>query len=264
MKESEFIKNYKPSDFDRPSVTVDTVVFGLSRTESGNYRKLDEQRLSVLLVKRDNHPFQGKWALPGGFVAMTETLEDTACRVLQTKAGLQGIYLEQLYTYGAVDRDPRMRILSSAYVALVDRGQYKPTQAQAAWFEVSFDEEKLLLSGVEEIKISLKQEIKRNGKLKLLSYTADDNHLAFDHAQIVADSLLRIRNKVEYTDIAFNLVPDEFTISELQQVYEIILGTELIPAAFRRKIADSIEETGNVQQDKGHRPSKLYRYKAAL
>lgn len=259
MKESEFIKNYNPSDFDRPSVTVDTVVFGLSRMDSGNYRKLDEQRLSVLLVKREAHPCKGKWALPGGFVAMDETLEDTAYRVLQTKAGLRGLYLEQLYTYGALERDPRMRILSVAYVALVDREQYQAEHA--VWFDVSIDAGALLLTGPEVIRIPLTEDIKRNGKLNILNYSADSSFLAFDHAQIIVDGLLRIRNKVEYTNIAFNLVTDEFTISELQQVYEVILGAELIPAAFRRKIAGNIEETGSIQQDKGHRPSKLYRYK---
>ncbi|MDR2869809.1 MAG: hypothetical protein LBV04_05100 [Deferribacteraceae bacterium] len=269
MDYNDFLADYNPSDYDRPSVAVDTVVFGISKTSGDNYRKLDAQQLSVLLVKRREHPFIDALALPGGFVAIDEALDAAACRVLHAKAGLQGIYLEQLYTYGELERDPRMRILSSAHVALVDRAQFQSTQLIAAWYNVSLaisvDNPCLTLNGDnQQLSIPLKADVHTNGKLQMMRYIADSGYVAFDHAQIIVDSLLRLRNKVDYTDIAFNLVSDEFTISELQQVYETILGETLLPAAFRRKIAGKIEETGGIQQEKGHRPSKLYRYRGNL
>ncbi len=224
--EQNFLDHYDPKAFAPMAVTVDTVVFGITKRTSGNYRKLDNQKLNILLVKRDNYPFKGCYSLPGGFVWQDETLEQTASRVLKSKTGLKHIFCEQLYTFGAVDRDPRMRVVSCAYIALIDTEMAKINGAE--WFSM---EEIASLS------------------------------LAFDHNNLIEEALKRLRGKINYTDIIFHMMPKRFTISELQEVYEIILGKKLLPAAFRRFISDRIQETDEFTKDAGHRPSRFYKVK---
>ena len=121
--EQEFLKNYNPSDFDRLSVTADILVVSVSSEEVDNYRKTDKKKMSILLVKRDNYPFKDKWCLPGGFIKIDEDLDDAPKRILKKETNVDNIYLEQLYTFGTVDRDPRMRIVSTSYIALVDKNK---------------------------------------------------------------------------------------------------------------------------------------------
>lgn len=172
-------------------------------------------------------------ALPGVFVGVNESFEEAVRRGLYEKAGLEDIYFEQLYTWGKVDRDPRMRIISVSYMALVPIGKlnfYKNDKIDARLYSV---------------KELLKEESK----------------LAFDHKNMIKYGRERLKGKVEYTTIAFNLLPNEFTLPKLQKVYEILLDKSLYKANFRKKVANLIEETDEFTKGEAHRPSKIYRLK---
>jgi 8-oxo-dGTP diphosphatase len=207
-------------DYPRPALTVDCVVFGL-----------DEEDLKVLLIRRDLEPFQGRWALPGGFVHMDESLDDAARRELQEEAAIRPLLLEQLYTFGAPARDPRGRVVSVAYFALVklsDHRVHAATDArEAAWFSVW-----------------------------------DMPRLAFDHADIAATALQRLKGKVRYQPLGFELLPPKFTLTQLQRLYEKILERELDKRNFRKKLLAMglLEELDEVEQDVSHRAARLYRF----
>jgi 8-oxo-dGTP diphosphatase len=207
-------------EYARPALTVDAVVFGL-----------DDEDLKVLLVRRDIEPFKGKWALPGGFVRVGETLEDAVRRELREETGVAEVFLEQLYTFGAIDRDPRERVVTVAYYALVklsDHRIHAATDAcDAAWFAVS-----------------------------------EARGLAFDHERILATALERLKNKVRYQPIGFELLPPQFTLSQLQRLYETILETPLDKRNFRKKILsmDFIVALDEVEKDVAHRAARLYRF----
>jgi ADP-ribose pyrophosphatase YjhB (NUDIX family) len=240
--EAEFLAAYDPGEFDRPSVTSDILIFSVSSESGENWRRAEKKKFSVLLVRRDQFPYIGKWNLPGGFVGMDETTEAAARRVLLAEAGLKDIYTEQLYTFDDPKRDPRMRVISVAFMALVDKDQLKYSeQREADFFDIQSDGDRLVLT---------------NGFARLT-----DKDLAFDHAEIIRYGIARLRSKIEYTDIVFNMMPREFALGELQQVYEVILGKKLLAAAFRRIIADKVVATGKMRTGHGHRPSQLFRYK---
>src|SRR5918911_121732 len=181
----ENAENYNPSRYERPSVTVDVVIF-----------TLQERELHVLLVKRKHWPFEGRWALPGGFVQMDESLEQAARRELEEETGVRDIYMEQLYTFGDPQRDPRTRVISVAYIALVRADlqtlRVSDESTDVRWFPVR----------------------------------ALPGPLAFDHDHILETALDRLRSKLEYTTLAFQLLPEYFSILELKQIYERILGEE--------------------------------------
>ncbi|MEK3904465.1 MULTISPECIES: NUDIX hydrolase [unclassified Paenibacillus] len=283
LNEEQFLKNYNAGNYERPSVTVDMLIFTVMEQEQDNYRKLAEKSLQLLLIQRGEHPFLGQWALPGGFVGISESVEEAARRELYSETNIDNIYMEQLYTWGDVDRDPRMRVISCSYMALVDRMaldvQAGDDAAAAAWFNVSYHiletrrevlEQDIRQETLVEIILENEQE-KLSGVVKLTETI--QGHVrqvsreivrsagfSFDHLLMVQYAIERLRGKAEYTDIIFNLMPPLFTLSELQRVYEIILGKELLAAAFRRKIAERVIETDQSTRDAGHRPSKLYRY----
>ena len=208
--------------YPRPALTVDVVIFTLQNRE-----------LAVLLIQRAQEPYAGMWALPGGFVQVEESLEEAALRELKEETGLEGeFYLEQLYTYGAPQRDPRERVVTVAYFALIprDRPIHESASSDAAaarWFPVD----------------ALPP-------------------LAFDHEEIIRYALRRLRYKLEYTAVGFELLPELFTLSELQRTYEIILGEKLDKRNFRRRIlqAGVIEGTEHLRTGSG-RPARLYRYR---
>lgn len=207
-------------DYPRPALTVDAVVFGL-----------DEEDLKVLLIQRDLPPFAGRWALPGGFVRMDENLEDAVQRELQEEAGLHDVFLEQLYTFGAPDRDPRGRVVSVAHYALVrlqDHAVRAATDARnAAWFSLD-----------------------------------DLPPLAFDHDRIVQMAHQRLRSKLRYQPIGFELLPEKFPLRELQRLYELVLDRPLDKRNFRKKILAMgvLKELKEVEQDVSHRAARLYRF----
>ncbi len=212
---------------DRPALTADVVAFSLRDVA----REPGRQALHVLLIQRGAPPFKGRWALPGGFVQTGESLEQAARRELSEETGMRGLYLEQLYTFGDPKRDPRGWTVTVAYVALVPEtvsAHAGDDAAAAHWFPVQ----------------------------ALPS-------LAFDHADIVQYALQRLRNKLEYTAVGFELLPDEFTLSELQTAYEIVLGETLDKRNFRRRIAeaDVLEELPRYKSEGQGRPARLHRYR---
>lgn len=218
---AEHAENYDPARYERPSVTVDVVIF-----------TLQERELHVLLVKRKHWPFEGRWAIPGGFVNMNESLELAARRELEEETGIRDIYLEQLYTFGEPKRDPRTRVISVAYIALV-----------------SADTQTLRVS-------------EESTDVRWFPVRALPGPLAFDHDTILAAGLDRLRSKLEYTTLAFQLLPEVFSILELKHIYEQILGEELDKGNFYRKIKDSnvLEDTGLRREGRG-RPTTLYRFR---
>lgn len=267
--EEEFLKNYNKNDFDLLSVTTDILVLSISNEENENYRKTTKKHMSVLLVKRDNYPFKDKWCLPGGFVGIDEDLEDSPKRILKKETNLENIYLEQLYTFGSVKRDPRMRVLSTSYMALVDKNLLNNNLApNASWFNIKYFDDNdsvlvLLDNGNEQLKFKLKK-ILREKTSDSYSYIIEENNdVAFDHALIIYTGIERLKNKISYTDIAFNLMPEYFTLGDLQQVYEVILNKELLDPAFRRIIANKVVKTDKVKKGEGHRPSVLFKYKSS-
>ena len=264
--EAEFLKNYDASKFDKISATTDILIFSVASSKQENYRKLNNKHFSVLLVKRNRYPFKDMWCLPGGFIGIDETSEEAAKRVLEREPNLHNIYLEQLYTFDDVKRDPRMRIISISYVALVDKNRLDDTLYEnASWFnmDIEEDENKIkvnLDNGEENFDIVIKKTLKEMTTDRY-KYTVEKNDkIAFDHPLTIVSGISRIKNKLEYTDIAFNLMPEYFTLGELQQVYEVILGKKLLDPAFRRIIASKVEATDKTRVDGGHRPSKLFRY----
>ncbi len=207
-------------EYPRPAVSTDCVVFGL-----------DEDDLKVLLIERAAPPFKNCWALPGGFLELDEDIETAARRELEEETGLRNVYLEQLYTFGSVNRDPRTRVITVAYFALVNRSRHQAIAASDAanveWFSV-FKPPKL----------------------------------AFDHKNIVAVAYDRIKSKVRYQPLGFELLPRKFTLRQLQNMYEVILDRKLDKRNFRKKILgmDIIVELDEFESDVAHRAARLYRF----
>ena len=266
--EEEFLKDYDPTKFDRLSITTDILIFSVSDGVQENYRKLNKKYFSVLLVKRDNYPFKDKWCLPGGFVRIDEDIEDAAPRILKDEANIENIYLEQLYTYGSPNRDPRMRVISTSYMALIDKNKLDTKITKnASWFNVMVLEDEKFIdvtldNGEETIKFKIKKTLKEKTTDRYKFEIVENDKLAFDHPLVIAAGISRLKNKLEYTDIVFNMMPEYFTLGELQQVYELILGKKLLDPAFRRIIADKVEKTDKMKTGGGHRPSVLFRYKS--
>lgn len=261
MTEAQYLEGYDANQFYRFSVAADIVAFSVSEEVRSNYRKLPEKKLRILMIKRGEYPFKGEWALPGGFVREDETTEETARRELEEETGVKEIYMEQLYTFSEPNRDPRTRVISTAYIALLNTNpKLRATEdaVDAAWFEVSYEK----VEG-KKYKLTLIHEDERLGMESLEAEIEGERFItrgiAFDHAKIIAFAIERLRGKIDYTDIALNLVPDRFTLASLQQVYEIILDKKLLVANFRRKMAGLVEETEEYAENGGHRPSKLYK-----
>ena len=266
--EEEFLKHYDSSIFEKLSMTADILVLSVSSKNTDNYRKTDKKAMSILLIKREDYPYKDKWCLPGGFLDVKgETLEECARRVLKRETNLSDIYLEQLYTFDALNRDPRMRVVSTSFVALIDKNQLKEKVQNASWFDVVMIEEKDLVvdivldNGVEEIHFAIEKKLRKRSVDRYDFITRKNEKLAFDHDKVILAAIERLRNKVNYTDIVFNMMPKYFTLGELQQVYEIILNKKLLDPAFRRIIAHKVEKTEKMKTGEGHRPSVLFRYK---
>lgn len=266
--EEEFLKDYDSSQFEKLSMTADLLILSVSSKDTENYRKTDRKCMSILLAKRSDYPFKGQWCLPGGFMdPKTETLEECAKRVMKEETNLTDVYLEQLYTFDEVDRDPRMRIVSTAFVALVDKNKLKEKVEHSSWFDITLFEEKkdkiniVLDNGEETISFTIQKKLREKTTDRYDYISSKKSPLAFDHARVILYGIERIKNKVNYTDIVFNMMPEYFTLGELQQVYEVILHKKLLDPAFRRMIANKVEKTERMKTGAGHRPSYLFRYK---
>ena len=265
--EEEFLKNYDDSKYSKPSVTADVALFSVSDGSKADYRRLNKKYFSILLVKRHNYPFKDKWCLPGGFLKENETSEEAARRVLASETNLHNVYLEQLYTFDAVNRDPRTRVISISYVGLVDKNRLDDSLYEdASWFNITSLEDKesfhiTLDNGNEELKFVIKKTLKEKTTDRYKFSIEGNNPLAFDHPITIVSGMERLKNKISYTDIVFNMMSEYFTLGELQQVYEVILGKKLLDPAFRRIIANKVEKTDKIKTGEGHRPSYLFKYK---
>lgn len=207
----------KKESFQKPSVTTDLIIFTIK-----------DNSLKVLLVKRNLEPFKNKWALPGGFVKIDESLENSAKRELQEETGVKNVYLEQLYSFGDVKRDPRGRVITVAYFALINSDKIKlmasTDVSDAEWFSIS--------------------------KIPALS---------FDHKKILDYAIQRLRWKFEYTKIAFSLLPKKFSLGELQKIYEIVFEKKIDKRNFRKKILSlDILKKESIKKDAPYRPPQLY------
>lgn len=204
--------------------------------------------LFTVLVKRQFPPHEGGWALPGGFVRENESLEQTAARVMREKAGMAGVYLEQLYTFGSPGRDPRMRVVAVAYYALVERERFEALPEKRG---------EVLLA-----KLVVPWEGETGGPVGLRDEEGAPVAVGFDHDDMLGLVVKRMRGKLNYSPVGFQLLPDAFTLRQLQHVHETVLGTELNKDSFRRRMlaSGSLEATGQRQNDVGHRPAELYRF----
>ncbi|WP_148715537.1 NUDIX hydrolase [Chitinolyticbacter meiyuanensis] len=227
QSEQEFLRRYNTHDFDVPLTSVDLVILTVR-----------DERLQVLLVKRAEHPFREMWSLPGGFIDIhrDQDLQATALRKLREKTGVVSPYLEQLQGFGNMTRDPRGWSTTFVYFALIPSEHIELKHGAnvdaAQWFQIEND-------GVAPV-------------------------LAFDHAHILDVAIQRVRNKVEYSSLPVHLLPDQFTLSELQRVHEIVLGRQVDKSAFRKRIkeGDFLEEVPGAWRYGSNRPAQLYRRRA--
>jgi len=239
QSEEAFLAGYDSSRFPRPSVAVDLVLM-----------TVEDGELCVLLLQRQDHPARGNWAVPGGFVGIGESLEGAARRVLKEKVRLSGIFVEQLYTFGEPDRDPRTRVISVAYFALVSAETLRAVLKSDA-------KEPLTLAT-----IHTPWEGERGGGVEVRDGSGADLPLAFDHAEILGIAVKRLRGRLKYSPIAYQFLPEEFTLRKLQAVHEAILSRELNKDAFRRRVLGlgEVKATGRLESDVDHRPAELYRH----
>lgn len=258
----------KEKPFEKFAFSTDLLIFSVSKGEAKTCRTLSDKYFSILLVKRTKEPYKGKWCLPGGFVKQDETLDMAANRVLAKETNLHNIYKEQLFTFSDLLRDPRTRVISTAYMALIDRERITDEiSEEASWFNIHLEENNDLVNVVlenetEQISFSINRHIEDKTTNKYKYETNHNDDIAFDHSLIIMTGLDRMKNKVQDTDIIFNLMPEYFTLGELQQIYEVILDKKLLDPAFRRIIADKVIKTDKKIKTGGHRPSVMYRYKS--
>lgn len=271
-KEREYLQNYNINKYERPSLTSDIVSFTVKTQENNDYRKLPEKKLSVLLIKRQEYPFKDMWALPGGFVMPRESVEDNAYRKLKEKAGIEDVVLSQLRMFSKEGRDPRGWVVSCAFMALAEENKFNIDKhnANEKWFTIDYKKEKnniynLTLRNEDEILtavIEMGDEFSKvdNDKFKII----ECNKIAFDHAEIIACAVEKLRQDLYNHKLAFELLPHFFTLTDLQTICEIVLDEKLIKANFRRKIKDLVTETEKLSEGAGHRPAKLYTKRAVF
>ena len=266
--EKQFLEAYRQSDYERPSVTADIALFKLRGEMPDNFRKEPVKKLSLLLIRRSEHPYQGCWALPGGFLRPGETIEQCALREVTEETGVRPASLLSVGLFSQPDRDPRGWILSNAFVSIL--GESEDSQkagddaGDAQWFEVGFEN----LGG--EITLDLTQgkvrlhalvrEVKN--QLGMTCYEiADRGGLAFDHAGIIVRGLSALQAGAKDFELIFDFLPEKFTLAELQNVQEAVLNISVLTANFRRKVASLVEETDEFTEGAGHRPARLFRRK---
>lgn len=275
-EDEKFLELYSDSIYEKPSVTVDAVIFRLFDKPQQNYRKLPEKKLQVYLTKRKFSPYKDKYSIVGTFINLNNELSESMQNCVEQKVGLKNnYYYEQLFTFGNKDRDPRNRVLSVSYMLLTNQDTIV---SGGEWFDINIKEDsqrvdqtnegyvlnknyQLTLSSNDVVlnsKISIKITKKGIDEQKNVEILQTD--LAFDHARIIFYALERLKNKLEYTNIIFNLLPKKFTLTELKNSYEVILREKLLDANFRRKTAKLVVATNDYQGGKGHRTSQLFEH----
>lgn len=247
-------------------LTTDSIIFYIDSRKNSNVRGLPEKYFGVLLVNMNNDIYKNKWVLPGGFVDENETLEEANKRILKKETNLINVYTKQIGSFSKIDRDPRGRVISVAFMSLIDKTKVNDKiNDNASWFDIKFNEDNdkcyvELTNGEETLHLKYKKRL-IDEKTNEYEYISETNELGFDHEEILINGITNLRNQVNETDIAFNLMPEEFTIGELKQVYELILGKKIINSAFRRVIKNKVKSTNNYVKTGGHRPSCLFKYK---
>ena len=271
-EDKKFLELYSDSEYEKPSVTVDGVVLRVVDKISNNYRKLPEKKLQVYLLKRQYPPFSNCFATPGTFIDLNYELSETMKKCAKKKIGLENFYMEQLFTFGDKSRDPRTRVLSVSYMLLLNQEQQL---FGGEWFDIDIKESndyQKTENGYKNhktVEISLSNEntqlnnvlditTEKNGLEEIKKVEATLNQLAFDHIKLLYYATERLKNKIEYTDIVFNLLPEKFTLTGLKQTFEIILREPLLDANFRRKIAKMVVPTNDYDVGRGHRSSQLF------
>ncbi len=285
-EEKKFLEQYDITQFERPSVATDIAIFSiLQEGENENFRKLPKKSLKLLLIKRASYPYKDCWALPGGFCRPDEDVYETAKRELLEETNIKNAYLQLTGIFGEIGRDPRGWIVSNTFLALMDGEQCKlraGTDAwEARWFSVELEKtEKKNQSNEESASIETEYTVKLCNHssditmcARVMEYKEFKNYhetiryeimesdgLAFDHAKIILHTLLSLRKQVENeATIVFDLMPETFTLTQLQNAFELILQEKLLTANFRRKIADYVVETEQIIEGAGHRPAKLFK-----
>ena len=257
LTEKEFLEKYTDTVYDKPSVTTDILVLGVDETFA---------HLKALLIKRDEHPYLGFYALPGGFIKKDETAYQAAARKLSEEAGVKDVYLDQIYTFTRPGRDPRTWVMSIAYLALV--GDVSQIRTTGEWFDLEFEDDRIRLydeeSGTEIVyPVSIKKF--KNGRIEYENRVAENKgkgeKLAFDHVEIIIESIMKLRTFFENSDLAFNMVGETFTLPDLQALYELVLGKKLYKTNFRALVAPKIEATGEkIKSKTSNKMSAEYRY----
>lgn len=291
-EEKAYLNQYDIKKYDRPSIATDMAVFSIMGEEaeepeknrsSKNYRKVPERKMKILLIQRGNYPYKECWALPGGFCRKGEDIYETAKRELYEETNVKNAYLQPIGIFGEVGRDPRGWIISHTFMALMDGRKSKPragTDAwEARWFEIQIDKrevEKTVKEDsafiIHEYSLKLRyQEIELSAvvreKKEFEQYHEQVTYeilecegIAFDHAKLIVYAFLTLQKQAEQDGkIVFDLMPETFTLTELQKAFEIILGYTLLTANFRRKMADYVIETDEIVEGAGHRPAKKFK-----
>lgn len=285
-EEQSYLAQYDITKFERPSVATDIAIFSIMEEgEHDNYRKLPQKALKLLLIKRAAYPFKDLWALPGGFCRPDEDVYETAKRELYEETHVKAAYLQLTGTFGEIGRDPRGWIISNTFLSLVNGEACKPrggTDAwEAKWFSIELKvravKKDLQADSVEietEYELGLRHEesgtrlsavVKEYKQFEHYHETVryeivNSEGLAFDHAKIILYTLLYLRRSVENDwKVAFDLMPEQFTLTQLQNTFELVLDEKLLTANFRRKINDYVIETQQSIEGTGHRPAKLFK-----
>ncbi len=265
--EELFLESYDIKNYEQVSATVDVAAFALQPQKTEQYRQDDVQTLSLLLVKRGEHPYMNKWALPGGFLRGDEKIKDCAYREIREETGVVPNALMQIGTFSEPNRDPRGRIISNAFVSIMTdtvTARGGDDAIDARWFDVDFirKDGRLLLtlsSGDLKLTATLYETQHKFGQFEFEIEKSDG--LAFDHANIIATALSVLQVNIVDFDMIFDFMPEKFTLASLQRVQETILNISILPANFRRKASAYIEETNEYTEGSGHRPAQLFRKK---
>lgn len=295
-KEKAYLKSYDISEYERPSITTDMAVFsvmGIGDEDAGeavrskeNYRKDPQKKLKLLLIKRGSYPYKGLWALPGGFCRLGESTLETALRELYEETHVKDAYLKPFDIFSEKNRDPRGWIISHAFLTLINGEEYQVHAGsdawEAEWFSVSVEKKELKREVRQECahietsytlqliceqkdELELQAVIKENRQFQNYHETVhyeivDSRGIAFDHAKIMLCAFLTLQKEVNGDGrLVFDLMPEKFTFTELQNIFEIVQGKKLIVPNFRRKMAPYVIETEETVEGVGHRPAKLFK-----
>lgn len=287
----QFLASYDINQYDRPSIAADVAVFSIGRkiSEELDYRRLPAKTLRLLLIRRAEQPYQGEWALPGGFMQQGETIQETARRELKEETGTDKAYLTLCNVFSDIGRDPRGWILSQSFIAVLNEEDLANSDLEASgdageagWFDISVQKtaehkkeqhntvtcdkeyaltlERSLPSDNTRLCAVVREHIEYRDYHEIMTYEiVESEGIAFDHARIITSALNTLKRMLDSDiRIAFDFMPEQFTLTDLQEAVELVSGQELIKPNFRRKISEYVLETKHQVQNGGHRPAKAF------